>query len=148
MQCEPVDDDTLALFTIMPEAIDEHWGLVGPLLEEFERETGTASAEEIKDQARNGLSQVWGLATPAGVRGVCVTRVHVTPRNRFCSIWVAQGSNVFGDLLRVYDAIETWAQSVGCTAMHIHGRRGWKRILPGYREVAVVLEKSLVGVKH
>lgn len=143
-----MSDSDESLFTIPSASVDTVWPSIEPLLSAFEASMGTASAEEIRTQAREGYAQIWGVATPQGVKGVCVTRIHETPRNRFCSIWVAYGNDVFGDLMTVYQAIEDWASELGCTAVQINGRRGWQRVLPGFKETAVVLEKSLIGVKH
>jgi hypothetical protein len=136
------------LFTVHPDSVNDMWPLIQPHLLQFEQSIGTASAEEIRLQAIDGQAQIWGVATPDGVRGVCITRIHETPRNKFCSIWAAIGNEVFQDILKVYAEIEKWALDNGCTAMEISGRRGWMRVLPGYKEAAVVMHKDLIGVRH
>lgn len=52
-------------------------------------------------------------------------------RNRGC--WLTQ---CLGEL-------EAQAKAIGITRIEIEGRRGWKRVLPGYRETRVVMEKVL-----
>ena len=39
--------------------------------------------------------------------------------------------------------LEDYAKGEGCRAMRIYGRRGWLRILPDYRQIAIVAEKQL-----
>lgn len=39
--------------------------------------------------------------------------------------------------------LEQHAKAAGAVAVEIEGRRGWRRALPGYREVRVVLTKEL-----
>jgi hypothetical protein len=44
--------------------------------------------------------------------------------------------------LPVYrEVIEPWFWSQGCAWIDINGRKGWKRVMPGYEEVAVTLRK-------
>lgn len=39
--------------------------------------------------------------------------------------------------------LEQHAKAAGAVAVEIEGRRGWRRALPGYREVRVVMSKEL-----
>lgn len=41
------------------------------------------------------------------------------------------------------EELEQHAKAAGAVAVEIEGRRGWRRVLPGYREVRVVMTKEL-----
>ena len=41
------------------------------------------------------------------------------------------------------NSIEQWAKSLGCDRSVIYGRKGWAKVLPDYKQTAVILEKVL-----
>jgi hypothetical protein len=45
--------------------------------------------------------------------------------------------------LPLFKKIEDYAEDEGCSTMRIYGRRGWERVLDGYRAEYVILEKAL-----
>ncbi len=46
-------------------------------------------------------------------------------------------------LRQCLDDLEQYAKESGAVKVAIEGRRGWRRMLPGYREARIVLEKDL-----
>jgi hypothetical protein len=85
---------------------------------------------------------VWGYQDNGAIRGVCITQIYQHLRGKYCAVFVA-----VGDLMPIlHDGlalIEDWARGLDCAAIEIIGRKGWLRVLPEYRERAVVLEKNL-----
>jgi len=49
---------------------------------------------------------------------------------------------------KVYLEIEKWARAVKCVSIGINGRKGWLRVLPGFKQTAVVIEKDLRDVSE
>jgi hypothetical protein len=45
--------------------------------------------------------------------------------------------------LPLLEGIESYARASGCAAVRIMGRRGWARVLDGYRTKRIILEKDL-----
>ncbi len=61
---------------------------------------------------------------------------------KVCIIAVCGG----GDIKRwlpLIDQIEAYAKHEGCVRVRINGRKGWLRVLEGYEERHVIMEKEL-----
>jgi hypothetical protein len=131
------------VFTVPSHAVDVWWPQLRPHLERFERETQRVDAETIRKQAKNCERQIWGVMDGMHVVGVAVTEVYVTPRWPVCWVWYAVGNGGTDAMAKIYDEIEKWARSIGCGSIGICGRKGWIRVLPGFKQTAIVLEKDL-----
>lgn len=124
--------------------VDLYWPHIAPHLERFARECRTASAEDIRADVKAALKQLWGYYRGDCLLGVAVTETFPTLRGQICRIWAAAGSEAEGgEILEVFAEIEKWARELGCAVIEIRGRLGWKRVLPGFQQVAVILEKEL-----
>lgn len=115
-----------------------------PLLREFEEQTCVAVAEEVIEQAKRRASQLWTYHDGEKLRCVVATTVNEGVRRKGCLVWVCVGHEFLELATGVLSAIENWAQSIGCTHVEIVGRKGWGRVIEGYRRAAVVLEKRLM----
>ena len=110
----------------------------GDLVERVLRRMGGPEAREVFAKVERGDAQLFDAGG-----GVIVTQVLREREELVCQIWMAAGE--LEPLLRRHDDVCAWARSIGCTKMRITGRRGWTRVLPGYRETAVVVERALGG---
>ena len=81
--------------------------------------TGRTVADELLEPTRIYVRPIRRLLTEISVRAMA----HVT------------GGGVLGNLPRVLPE--------GCRAMRFYGRSGWLRVLPDYRQIAIVAEKQL-----
>lgn len=134
----------IEVFTVQPHEIETWAGRLLPHLERFELETQRTDALTLLRQAARAERQLWGVRSDAEVIGVLVTEIYDTTHSRVCWIWAAAGTeSQAGDMQRVYEAIERWAREMGCKSIGINGRKGWLRVLPGFKQTAVVMEKEL-----
>jgi hypothetical protein len=90
-----------------------------------------AAAAEVGD------AQLFAL----GHDNVAVTRLVQEPARLVCLIWLSSGD--LDALLVIHDDIEAWARDQGCSHLKIVGRKGWLKVLDGYRETAVEMEKEI-----
>lgn len=135
--------DQTRVFTIRPEDVDATRPWLEPFLREFERKTCLVSAEDVIRQAKDSDCQLWSYYDGERFRGVVATRIHQNTVGKVCSMWVCIGIDATDLMDGVHAEIEQWARKIGCYALEIVGRPGWQKMLPGYRRVAVVLEKRL-----
>jgi hypothetical protein len=70
-----------------------------------------------------------------------ITEIVDYPQRSVCRIWLAGGE--LNELIEAEKSIAIWAKSLGCYAMEINGRMGWKRQLKDYTASSVVLTKEL-----
>lgn len=122
--------------------IDAQWYELGPYLERFERETQLASAEVIRAACLKGDKQLWAIHDHM-ICGVVVTQVLESPKGRVCEVYAACGACSREGIREVYVHLQLWAAEAGCKFIRTYGRKGWKRVLPKFRQVGVILEQEL-----
>ena len=124
------------------QQIDAEWESLRPYLERFERELQLVSADVIRHDCRSGNKQLWSVYDTK-LRGVVVTHVVESPKGRICEIYAACGSCTREGIRAVLGRLRMWAVGVGCVFMRIYGRKGWKRVLPEFQFVGIILEQRL-----
>jgi hypothetical protein len=101
---------------------------------------GYIGADELRDELRLAKKQLWGLQEGPAIRGICITRI----AGKCCEIYAAAGrQSKPGQILELYEHIERWARDIGCDRMRVIGRKGWLRMLAGYSQTGIILEKDL-----
>lgn len=125
------------LICVDPARVAEFWPYAGPLIRSAIERTNLSDYADIERQVLSGQQLLWlawsdhieAAATTHLARGVCtLTACSGHQRERW---------------LPLFEAIEKYAKDEGCHTMRIFGRRGWERVLDGYRVEHVVLEKGL-----
>jgi hypothetical protein len=133
----------LSIFTASSENLETLWPLALPHLERFAQETLLASPQDVLEDLRTGAKQLWLYEEGALVVGVIVTEIYETMKGRVCCIWAACGTVGVHALKPTFDEIEAWARSIHCATVEVRGRKGWARILDGFKQTGVLLEKDL-----
>jgi hypothetical protein len=129
------------LFCLGSAQIDALWDEFAHHVYRLER-LGHLDAEELRDDLKQQKKQLWGAQENGKVLGIAITRIG----GGTCEIYAAAGTQTAaGQITSLYERIEQWAREKGCVRMKIVGRKGWLRMLKGYRPAkAVILEKELV----
>lgn len=109
-------------------------------LEHVERALKYQDSHELIDVARaiaSEQAQLW-----RGRKSEIVTEIRQYPKAKVCRIWLAGGdmNELVNEML---PDVEAWAKARGCGRVEICGRKGWKRVLKGYREPYAVLTKEI-----
>lgn len=129
----------MGVFCLGSEQIDRFWYEILPHLERLE-ENGDILASEVKEALKRAEMQLWGYQDGRMV-GVCITQV---TKSKVLWIYGAAGTETAkGQILAVHSAIEAWAREQGLRKLKLQGRKGWLRILEGYAQTGIVLEKEL-----
>lgn len=125
------------LICVDPARIEEFWPHVKDRIRAAIERTGLSAFEDIESGVLDGSQLVWiawdgeilAAATTHLSRNVCVlTACAGYDRERW---------------LPLFARIEQYAKDEGCSRIRIFGRRGWERVLDGYRVEHVVLEKVI-----
>lgn len=129
-------------FALRKDELDAAWPKIEPLLRRINEEAW--DAEEVKDMFSKGEAQIWGIADAKGdISSVWVMRVDATSRKKWGFIWLCAGDGI-EDMRFHYDAyVEPWFRSQGCDFVQINGRRGWQKVLSGFKETGAILVKRL-----
>ena len=99
--------------------------------------TGLSDFSDIEKDVLAGDQLLW-LAISDHIEAAATTHLS---RN-VCTLTACSGHNR-ERWLPLFVRIEKYAKDEGCSAMRIYGRKGWERVLDGYRVQHVILEKDL-----
>lgn len=126
------------LICVDPARIDEIWPHAKHLIRAAIEATNLSRFEDIERDILDGKQLLWlawdgqqieAAAATQLLPGVCVlTACSGHHRERW---------------LKLFEQIEKYAADEGCKTMRIFGRKGWGRVLDGYRADYVILEKEL-----
>lgn len=125
------------LFCVDPARVNEMWPHVKDKIKAAIERTGLSAFEDVEAEVLNGAQLVW-IAWEGEVLAAATTKL-----SRNVCVLVACAGYDRERWLPLFAKIEQYAKDEGCTKMRIFGRKGWTRVLDGYRVEHVVLEKVL-----
>jgi hypothetical protein len=128
---------------VQQDELEAIWPQAAPLIEralahahgDYDLASVRASLEDGA-QPRRQLFVTWPYVEAAGI-----TAIELRPCVKVLVIFAYSGRLV-SDWQDILAAVEGWAKAEGCSAVEIQGRRGWERMLPGYRRLTL-LRKEL-----
>lgn len=127
---------------VPPERIDEVW----PHVESFLGAACARSGDWTLEALRGALDSVemllWVLWDGEKLRAAAVTEVVIVPRGKICRIVACGGARAV-PWPQALAPIEAYARAIGCKAMRIDGRCGWRRVFADYATQWITLEKGL-----
>ena len=98
-----------------------HFDRLAPYISEaLEHAEGTHTLEDVRSKVASGHLQLWPCPSSA-----VITEIHELPRAKVLHFFLAAGN--LDELRPVYNIIEDWGRSLGCTRATFVGRHGWQR---------------------
>ena len=123
------------LICVNPAEVDQVWPYAGPMIRAAIDRTGLSEFEDIEKQVLAGDQLLW-IAVSDHIEAAATTHLS----RGVCTI-VACSGHQRERWLPLLAKIEKYAKDEGCT-MRTIGRKGWERVLDGYRVTYVILEKA------
>lgn len=102
----------------------------------LDRDIGGFDLEDVWQLIATDRAQLWPLKQSA-----IVTVLEFFPRKTVLRYWLCGGE--LKECIVAQAAIGQWAKSAGATDAIIGGRKGWLRVLPGFKENCVFMTKAL-----
>ena len=133
------------LVPVQPGDLMRYVRTVEPLLAPAIERGGDLAPVDVFREVIAGNMQLWVIAQGGRVVGACVTKVAQRPRRKVVTVVYVGGANM-PEWLGLLSEIEGWARAIGAQCVQVVGRKGWKRVLEGYRADSVVLTKDLTDV--
>lgn len=131
------------LLCVDPAKIDQFWPHVAPLIERaFASGLGDDNPETVKFELVVGDALLWIVWDGRHLIAAATTKLMQTPTKKLCVVTSCAGKELKRFLPYLHD-LEKYAMDEGCDVMRVMGRRGWQRVLYGYHEPWVCLEKEL-----
>jgi hypothetical protein len=109
----------------------------------IELSRGRFSVEALREFHAKGRVQVWACLERGRVCGAVVTEIALYPTGRkVLRIFLlgGEGLHLVPGGMKI---LESYGREWGCAAIEAEGRRGWGRLLHGYRETWRAFEKEL-----
>lgn len=133
------------LICVDPKWVRDIWPFATSLLRRAIVRTGLSAFCDIERELLSGNSLLW-LAVEHEPRkntilAAASTRLQLTDAGKVCVI-TACGGRDMPRWLSLVGRIEEFARNEGCNCIRIYGRRGWLRVLDGYLERNVILDKE------
>jgi hypothetical protein len=125
------------LLCVNPSDVAKTWPIARDLIKAAIERTELSDFADIEKAVLDGRQLLW-LAISDRVEAAATTSL---ARN-VCTL-VACSGHQRERWLPLFAKIEKYAKDEGCHTMRIYGRKGWERVLDGYKAEYVILEKSL-----
>lgn len=133
----------MKLVCVPPARARELWPHIeGLLAQAFALGIGDDTLETAREDMFVGGSLLWIAWDDLTIVAACATKLLQVPTKKLCVITACAGKGLDEWIGFIAD-IETYAKDEHCDALRVMGRPGWRRMLPGYREPFITLEKTL-----
>jgi len=134
----------VSLTTFPSTAIDTVWRYVEPHLARAIEQQDEYTKQEVYNSLKRAECQLWcSLRDDNRIEAALVTSIKKTSDGRLYCLLQACGGENLSNWDKYIQVVEEWAQSKGCEEMRIYGRRGWAKVLPGYKPTMTKLSKKL-----
>lgn len=130
------------LLCVDPAMVTQVWPHVRGIIKRASEKTGMGDFAQQEREILAGLQLLWLASNGRTIEAAATTQL-VNENGRKICVLVACGGNNRARWLPLLDGIEDFARKEGCAEMRIYGRKGWERVLNGYRSRYVILGKEL-----
>jgi len=141
-----VDVDNIRLTVMTKEQAIENWDVLQPYLAPvFEMSAGRIDADDALKQIVDDLAEVLLIWDPPAHRiyAVIVAEAKIYPKKRVFCLGLCGGEHIHLWAEKMWPAIQAVARKKGFDQIEVTGRRGWKRFIPGAREIATFYAMDL-----
>ena len=134
---------------INPENIPVIWDDVAPLLDRVtEHNEGQFEANDYLEPLTSKIMQLWIAVEEDYLHTVMITKIIEYPNKRVLRVIAIAGSEFKTLHSKFNDMIESFALREGCSSMELWGRKGWKKMLPDWKDSYTVFTKELKERMH
>ena len=123
-----------------PKIVKDVWPKVSQFIRQAMQrgDLGRFDRLEADLLAADGL--LWLAVTEHEIHAAVITQLIVTECSKVCMIQ-ACGGNGINNWIGLIETIEDYAKNQRCDCVRLMGRRGWARMLKGYRADKVIMER-------
>jgi len=133
---------TAELVCVDPERVHQIWPHVRDLLKAACRRTELSAFADIEADILSGRSLLWLAWNGHAIEAAAATILINSDTAKVCIITVC-GGRVMNRWLPLLAEIEAYAERERCTRVRIFGRKGWLRVLDGYEQKHIIMDKDL-----
>lgn len=130
------------LICVDPKRVREIWPHVAPLLKAACVRTELNAFADIESDILSGRSLLWLAWNGEALEAAAATILINSEIGKVCIITVCGGHHMRRWLPLIAE-IENCARAEGCIRVRIFGRKGWLRVLEGFEEKHIIMDKDL-----
>jgi hypothetical protein len=125
-----------------PAQVSKIWPHVSHLIRRAMDRGGMGRFEDVQRDVLTANAYLWLAVESGSVLAAAVTQVTQQADHRLCTI-VACGGLGWTRWGGLIEGLESYARAENCQRIEIAGRPGWRKRLPDYRLVKIVIRKEL-----
>lgn len=133
---------SVELLCIDPDRVDVIWPHAAPLLQSACRRTGLNAFADLEADIRARRSLLWIAWNGEAIEAAAATVLIRSDTGKVCIITACGGGGI-KRWLPLISGIEAYARNEGCARVRIYGRKGWQRVLEGFEQKHVIVDKEL-----
>jgi len=95
-----------------------------------------------------GAMQLWIATEEKNITLAMVTQIISYPQKKVLRVIAISGEKFIEAHSQFNDMVEAFAIRVGCSSMELWGRKGWKKMLPDWKDSYIVFTKDLKERMH
>lgn len=108
----------------------------------LDRDGGNYTTDDFRQAIEARDAQLWLMVDDGEPLAAGISEIATYPRRKVCRIRGVAGHS-FDRWHPTLTQFEAWARQQGCDGIEFYARKGWERLLPDYRQTAIVMEKTL-----
>jgi len=125
------------------------WPAVHPMLGKVvERSEGELSINDIWEAVNSQQMQLWVVVDEGKVIMSMLTQFIHYPQKKILRVISLAGENFKEVHKQFNDMFESFAITNECSALELWGRKGWKKMLPDWKDSYIVFTKDLQERMH
>ena len=130
------------LVCVDPCRVDEIWPHAKHLIRSAIEKTNLSDFDDIERDVLGGKQLLWLAWNGKEIEAAATTQLVGVNCKPICVLTACAGHHR-ERWLPLFEKIEKYAKDEDCSTLRIYGRKGWERVLDGYRVEYVILEKKL-----
>lgn len=134
---------------VSPEDVPYLWEDVAPMLAKVRQHNeGELETDDFLDNLMQGNMQLWVVTEGHTIIISMVTLIADYPQKKILRIVALAGKDFKEVNKNFISMLEAYAIKNECSALELWGRKGWKKMLPDWKDSYIVFTKDLKERMH
>jgi hypothetical protein len=136
-------EQTIKAHLLAPEDVAYMWEEVVPLLARVAPHTeGEMEPDDYIEPLTHGDMQLWVVVENKRVIAALITQIIPYPQKKILRL-ISLAGEEFDKIKDFLDVVEAFAIKYECSALEMWGRKGWKKLLPDWKDSYIVYTKDI-----
>ena len=136
-------EQTIKAHLLAPEDVAYMWEEVVPLLARVAPHTeGEMEPDDYIEPLTHVDMQLWVVVENKRVIAALITQIIPYPQKKILRL-ISLAGEEFDKIKDFLDVVEAFAIKYECSALEMWGRKGWKKLLPDWKDSYIVYTKDI-----